>query len=416
MKMLLLLGGLLIFQISFSQKNYLTGKVITLQHDTLTGYIDYRNWEVNPKIISFKKEITSEEIIYSPLEISGFQVSDEIYLSALVDSEISPSKINLPREAAPVIRNEATFLQVLFEGSKSLYHSKNTEGNDNFYIKKDSAIELLVYKKYMREEGGRLVTLENKKYTGQLTLYLNNCSTIQSKLKSTAYNKKELLNLFNTYYQCAGMESEYRKKEEKIKTELGVLAGPSLNTINFSGDGNVQILNADYTTHTNFTAGIYFDVILSRNLNKWSIINELTFASYNITGKYAEQETPSRYVESKITMGYSYLKLGNMVRYRFFSGKNISTYANFGIINGYALKENSNNRLTKTIFHDVETVTEATAIEDTRKYEQGYIVGIGAKQNRLTGEIRYERGNGMSAYRSLSSTRTSYYLIIAYRL
>ena len=82
MKALLLLCSMVIYQISFSQKNYLPGKVITLQHDTLTGYIDYRNWEVNPKIITFKKEITSDEITYTPLEISGFQVSDENYLSA----------------------------------------------------------------------------------------------------------------------------------------------------------------------------------------------------------------------------------------------------------------------------------------------------------------------------------------------
>jgi len=40
-KLLLLIFGILIAQSSFGQKNYLPGHIITLNGDTLQGFIDY---------------------------------------------------------------------------------------------------------------------------------------------------------------------------------------------------------------------------------------------------------------------------------------------------------------------------------------------------------------------------------------
>src|ERR1700744_1323148 len=41
---------------SYAQSNYKPGYVVTLKGDTLHGFIDYHEWDRNPKNISFKKD------------------------------------------------------------------------------------------------------------------------------------------------------------------------------------------------------------------------------------------------------------------------------------------------------------------------------------------------------------------------
>lgn len=415
-KTITLVCGLFLSTFSYAQKNYLPGKIITTQNDTIAGYVDYRNWEKNPAEIRFKKEESSSEVIYSPLQISRFEVNNEAYIGAIIESEVSPSKINLlQRGSTPVIRMDTVFLQVLIEGPVSLYHYKNDVENNNFYIRENAAFELLIYKKYLLGEEGKTLINENKKYIGQLTLYLGNCPTIQSKINTSTYNERSLLNLFEIYHKCIGIQSNHQQGPQKIKFEVGALAGLSVSTFNFSGQGHEQIRQADYELSTNFMAGLFIDMILSKNLGKWSINNELNFTPYTITGKYAEQENPNLYTESDLTFNHTYLKLNNMVRYRFYSTKSIAIYTNLGITNGYMIHEDKNERITSTVFHDVETVTKNPALEEIRKYEQGFLLGLGFKRNKFSFETRYEQGNGVSPYSTLNSKRKNFYLIVGYR-
>ena len=88
-KCLLLFFSVLLFEVAFSQENYLSGYVLTLNGDTLKGYVDYRGWEKNKGVVLFKKELSDSKIVYAPLEIKGFGVNGENYESAIVKSEMS---------------------------------------------------------------------------------------------------------------------------------------------------------------------------------------------------------------------------------------------------------------------------------------------------------------------------------------
>ncbi|NOX48099.1 MAG: hypothetical protein GXO89_14085 [Chlorobi bacterium] len=76
---------LLIFTIvvpisAFSQKNLFPGYIISLNGDTVKGYIKYKNWEYNPDQISFWEKRDGEAVIYNPGEIKMFGVEgDEVY-------------------------------------------------------------------------------------------------------------------------------------------------------------------------------------------------------------------------------------------------------------------------------------------------------------------------------------------------
>ena len=213
--------GFLLFQLSFSQGNYLSGYVIDLEKDTIKGFIDYKNWNANPDKINFKIRRDTTSILYSTSSIVEFGVKDEMYISAIVNTETSPTQSNILQENSVLnFKLDTVFLQTLYKGSKDLYYYKSEKGKDNFYIKDGQNLELLIYKKYALlkyDERGRTtyVVKENKKYKGQLAHYLSDCSSIQSKLLNTGYSQVSLEEIFKYYYTCSQNDIQFQKKKAK---------------------------------------------------------------------------------------------------------------------------------------------------------------------------------------------------------
>jgi len=405
-------------QPSFGQENYLRGYIVAINGDTLNGYIDYRNWERNPDKISFKQNNGDVIQSYTPMDIRGFGVSDEIYESAIIQAEISPvSNAELKYDKELDLSTDTAFLQAVVKGVKSLYFYKNKLGKEQFYIWKDEGYELLIYKKYLKDEDGHSVIVKNTKYIGQLTIYLGECPTIQEKLNDADYQKNSLENIFLAYYKCTQAEIIFHKKTEKVIYSFGAIAGATLSLLTFrSGDEQeafAYLINANYNMSVNFTAGLFFDVILSRNYRKWSICNELIFTSYKVDGRYDDYESENKYTYTYTTLGYSYLKMNNMVRFKYPVGK-LFIYLNAGISNGYAFLERNYKKKETKLFNQVR-VEEGKALNDTRRYELGFNVGLGAKFKRFSFEIRYENANGMSTYTSLKSTTNRLYLLLGFK-
>ncbi len=75
---------------SYSQSNFESGYIITMQKDTIKGFIDNRNWEKTPDQIVFKSNLDSKEITYNPNNIYGFGFEGESYVSGIVTIDQSP--------------------------------------------------------------------------------------------------------------------------------------------------------------------------------------------------------------------------------------------------------------------------------------------------------------------------------------
>jgi hypothetical protein len=404
----LLLIGILTFQLAFSQENYIPGYVINNNADTLFGFVDYRNWEMNPDKIKFKTNIEDNPISYSPTDIIEFKVEGEIYVSGIINTEVSPRQTDkLNYDAQVNLKVDTTFLQTLFRGEKSLYSYKNSYNRENFYIKQNTGFDLLVYKRYLKQQDGKRVLIENRKYLGQLTLYLSDCETINSKLENTSYKQKSLIKLFQYYYECSPSDISFQKEIEKFHTEIGVLAGVSLTSLKFRGDYFDYLVEAEYNPSINFSAGIFFDIILPRNQGKWSINNEILFSTYKVTGSYENNN-----VVTTTEIGYSYLKINNLVRFKYPIG-NLFLFLNGGMSNGLAINETNYKKMESKSYPG--RGVEGLALNDTRKYEQGFILGTGVKYDRFSVEIRYEQGNAMSKSEALNSSATRYYFLLGYR-
>jgi hypothetical protein len=384
--------------------------------DTLHGYINYKNWEINPDKINFKNKDENTVSVYTPVDIKEFRASDELYVGAIVNSEISPSRTDQLKENPFVnIIVDTVFLQTIYNGDKSLYYYKNVVGKDNFYTKNDSGLQLLIYKKYLKKQNqySNNAIVENKSYLGQLALYLSDCSIIQSKLSNTAYTQKSLEGLFKYYYTCAQSEPLFQKTREKVKTEFGILAGVSISSLAFKGSIYPYLKNADFSYSTNPTAGLFLDIILPRNLGKWSIKNELMFHAYKVDAKYNDFVSVDQYTIYTTEIGYSYMKLNTLLHYKYLIGKTYF-YLNGGMSNGLAIDE-TNYKKTETKFYVDERTEEDQAVDYPRQYEQAFIIGLGAQCKKFSIEMRYLQGNGMASTTGSNTISKSYIALLGYR-
>jgi hypothetical protein len=87
---------------------------------------------------------------------------------------------------------------------------------------------------------------------------------------------------------------------------------------------------------------------------------------------------------------------------------------NAGISSGFAIIE-TNYSKSDIVFGTERRIEVGKALDDTRKFEQAYILGLGTKFKKYSFDIRYERGDGMSKYSSLGSTTNRYYFLLGYR-
>lgn len=413
----LLVMCVLSIHLSFSQENFETAYLLNNEGDTIKGYVDYRNWLENPEVIKFKEHLDHEPKIITPLEIKGFGVADEIYLSAITDIETSSiltSELDFHSDLN--LKKDTIFLQTLFMGDKSLFYYRSQAAKDNFYIMIDGQFELLIYKKYIvSNETGERFTKENQKYKGQLSVYMND-PLLSTDIGRTKYKRKYLEKIYNKYYKNAAASPDFRKKHDKTIFEFGVLAGASVTNFNFnSNDGyKEEIVNADYETSVDFTAAVYMDIVLPRNLNKWSVNNEISYSSYKVTGSYSNFVNENNYENYQIEFAYSYIKMNNMLRYKYPVGNNIALFVNLGISNGFVISE-KNQVKGESVIYSVKRTEEYEGIPNSRKYVQGWIGGFGSRYKNLSLEVRYESTNGMSPTPGFKTTVNKWFLLLGYR-
>jgi hypothetical protein len=400
--------GLFIFQISFSQENYIPGLIIRSNNDTLFGYVDYRNWGRNPDKINFKLSLETDLYSFGPANINEFRVKDEIYVSGIVILE-DGHHIN------KIV--DTVFLQTLIKGEKSLYYYKSGYGIVYFFIKTDENYELLIYQRKQQNINGRKVITEDKRYLGQLSFYLNECPSIHLKISNVRYNQKSLLNFFEHFIECSMSETYYYIKErEKIITEGGIISGVSITSLKFNTSIFLSEEETYFNSSTNFSTGLFLNFVLPREQRKWSSYNELMYSTYKVYSDNWFAHIPNSQKNVKFELGYTYLKINNMFRYKHPIGQ-IHLFFNGGISNGLVINE-TNIRTEASINGPIldYTILARPAMYHTRKYEQGYILGTGGSFDRYSLEFRFENGNGMSAYKELNSLTKRYFILFGYKL
>lgn len=393
---------------AFSQKNYQTGSVVTLAGETLSGEIDYKNWKKTPEKILFRKDKSSASVSYGVNDITSFTVSDDVYKRAIieiVEREDELSKLRIG-DSFPT-RTDTVFLLTVVSGPKSLYYY--TDNVDHFYITNDDgSYQLLNYRKFKDADQNVAVI---KFYISQLKDYFKNCSVVSNNLK---YNAGALRRTFLSYYDCTGKNPDYFQKPDNEKVELGLIVGATNTAFKVSTSTSDLIGKVDYSKSTDVTAGVFADLVFPRQRGRISLNNELMYSSYKAVGNYTYPVNPFIVDDYSYQFKYSYVKLNNMLRYKFFTN-NVIIFINGGIANGIAVNEVNKYVKTRTANGEQSTTT-GKAFQDTRKWELGFLVGAGVRYNRASLELRGERGMGPFSATNYSAKVNRYSALLAFRL
>jgi len=417
-KLLLIFLGLSFSMLVSSQENFVSGYIITINGDTLKGSIDYRNWTKNPTQIRFKGDSSSEILKCKPTQISAFGALDEIYKSAVVKVDSSNTKDRMSNSPAFEFRTDTVFLQTLFQGSKSLYYYKDRFDQSNFYIFNDSQYELLAFKKFLQtDKDQHEFEGMNRRFVGQLRLYLQDCPGIETKLKGLVYDNKNLQKIFQYYYDKTQPKTHISRTNEKIRAEFGVVGGVSMIDLKFTTGLTSTTFNyvtkATFKNQLSLAGGVFMNLVFPRNNGKWSIYNEL-FCSSDVTSSfYNDYHSATYYQKANMNIGGYYLKMNNMIRYKY-PVKSIFCFVNAGMSNGYAIKAVNTNDV-ETQFDSSNTIEHKKVLDESTNYEQALLFGLGVIDKKISLEFRFEGGTGMSAYPLLSSNAHRFSLLVGYK-
>lgn len=400
-----------------AQKNFEPGYIVNAANDTVRGSIEYLNWSKNPEKINFKTNGAEAEKQLGLEDVSSFSVHDEQYVRAYVNVDESPYKTGeLSTSPIPQSRPDTVFLRVIAEGPKSLYFLKDGEGREHFFIKKNDKYDWLTTFRYQYYQNGQTGIVVVDSYKQQLAEYFEDCKALDGKTSGLNYSQKSINRLFEIYYeQCAPNKAVKVAKAESLGLEFGVVAGVSSTKIKLSGASAPLLFKGNLPASTQAAGGLFLNLILPRTQKRISVYNELFLSSYKTVSRSETYVSEQDHSYTDFGLGYTYLKLNNMARYTVPVGTGF-LFINGGISNGFVLSE-KNYKKTETYFYSVQgAVSQTKAINETRKYEQGFLLGIGGTVKNLSLEIRMEKSNGVSPYNHLKTGVTRYFALLSYRI
>ena len=390
-----------------AQKHYFEGFIVQPDGDTIKGFIGYNNWNDNPDYVNYRSTKEGQTIKYLPHEILAFGVNEDLFESSFVYHEISPRATEILKFNPDLqLEQKQVFLRILYKGEKTLALYKTHSGIDNYYIYYDNKYQLLIYKKYFQQEDGKNGVKTNKKYLGQLRIYLDNCSAINSRISSVKYCEESMVKLFKNYYSsCTNETIVHTAKKEKDILVWSILAGVVDQKVKVN-----QLLlpyPVEFSAGTNFTFGGALDIFFKRSLGRFSFNNELIFTILKASAE-AERVVTYRY---KWHLNYTYLNMNNMLRYQYKIGK-MNLFANIGLTTGLVLKGSS-------YLEKDNVVTGKQTVSDIgfdKKLESGLLFGIGARFNeKYQMEIRYQKSTGMSSLPGLHAPIQRIFFMFSYR-
>ncbi|GAB3525338.1 porin family protein [Emticicia fontis] len=396
---------LLIFIAKFclAQRNFIKGKLITADKDTLSGYIDYKEWIKSPLEIFFKREMSQPSFVYSSTELSGFIIdfNQETYTSLSFAIEKLPrngSKVVFPSLSAYYNRTKkliqkSAFVRVLSKGKAILYNFVDKDSEEHFLIKQGNTVEPLVY--HIIETGNQ--TAKIKQYQIQLSDILNDaCKKLP--VQSADYYAKDIKKLVDSYNDCFKIILKPEiAQTSRGRWEYGVAAGIGYSRIKhiISTSVSPNYVYVQGTGSITPAGGVFLNYVFARGRGKFAIQNEIH--------TYALKSTATD-VESRFRYDIRYVGIQNLFRYTFYVGKP-SIYVLGGISNAFIVNDRS-------IVEDVDGGKSELVSAFDRRSEQGLIAGLGVRGKRLMIEGRACLGNGFSAD-ILSIAPTNRYELLA---
>jgi hypothetical protein len=399
-----------------SQSSFFEATVIKNNDESIQGFIEYENWEVNPEDIVFKKKLTDKKTIFLPTQIKAFMVNGDLYESHKVklEEELKETANESPLMGFKISQDTIVFLRCHVKGYLNLY-SHTSNGKSSLYTNKaKDTLQLLVYRRAAEVSMSVVKVGMLKVYKKQLKESLYDYPELSKKITKAEYTVFDIQNIVSEYNKHFSNKAPitYVAAPDKGIFTLNLLAGGNYSFLSISSEPNLLTSRRvpDQTIKgQGLDFGISAQYFLARGFNSVSIVNDLVFKTMSLSNNVSDG-----FSSTQTTFDNSYLRLYSQVRYRFIKSKEFEASVNGGFAISYAIKKD-NSFSTKSII-----LTNNDILFPEKDYNQlnvGLTAGLLFRFNKAFAlEIRGETNNGMSLYNSVSTGLSSLSGLISYRL
>jgi len=377
----------------FSQTDFREGYIITNAHDSIPGWIAYREGAKAFSVCDFQKVQGQGTVNYTASDIAGYGIIN--------DKSFSSKSITVTDH------EELVFLEVLVKGPITLYNFKGTfwlEKENKLYVLKNELKEVFVNDK-------RFVKSSNE-HIATLNILLADCAELRNKIQNVALREKPLSQLIKKYNGCKGqVVVVYKEKKPWFRLSAGVAGGLNISRVTFKDEDKTHnYMNGTFTTSFSPVGGLSFGITSPRVSERLS----LNVEAFYTKSKYSHNSSFDRltYTENNsVDIELTQLKVPVSFRYTLPKRK-FTPYFSIGAI--FVRHLNSSSTWLEEIKSDTQDryyYGEAILL----KYGQfGIWAGTGISKpisNKLSAflDLRYERTNGI-----VSTTLNPSYSLQAY--
>lgn len=259
-----------------AQRNFKPGYVVSIKGDTTKGWIDYRDWSLNPKQIAFKTQENGSVDLYSAKTLAAFGISEydsyKRYAGPVSLASVNITKLINNKDTR--VKQDTVFLRLITAGKHLSLLEYTDEVKQRFFIAEGAAapVELNFYK-YFNQKNDGIIT--DNAYKQQLQRLVANYEPGNQKL-ITQIQKTEYIpaDMEKAVMAINGTESNKAASRSELVLFGGLAANATHTTIRGaarSSTSNLPQLNA----------GLNF--VLNKNVRAFIVRAEL-----NVTGSKAD--------------------------------------------------------------------------------------------------------------------------------
>lgn len=352
---------------SIAQNNFIDGYIVTIDGDTIYGFINDRGTIRNSKLIEFKDHMNSTPNKYLPKDITAFKIADKKYHSATLNYNDAAFDV---------------FSELINDGKLKLFSWRDTQDKTHYYVKKDGKVYNLENDKTKVTRDSNLDNHSSKAYIDVLSSLTADCPVkISSKLPFTLNSISKVVNKYN---ECNGSNTfNPATAGDGTIVIKSVYVGVNKSDVLTTGP-NAKFSNATPRFGPSIGVGL--------NVNFFEF-NENLFvdlaAEYNQKGAIAEKE--------KIDFNLHYLNTSFGLSYLYPKGK-IRPFVGSGFIVGFLLNSETaytieeNGKRSKLFGYSPTMPVNGNTV----KYEVGFELKAGVKFQVLADKtalikVRYSR-------------------------
>ena len=296
---LLLLSVLIAPLSTFAQSNYKPGFVVTTKGDTLQGFINIKEWNVNPKKINFKtSQDKKESRELGTKDITFFKaINLETYQRYIGLLNIDPTNISsLSNGRNTDTKTDSVFLKVIQKGANMTLFEYADDLKNHYFVAegKDGPPIELVYRVYKND--GK--TVNENGYMQQLFMLsekYNGNDALKTRIERTDYNYTDLV-------ETARLINHNDKKDDVATT------GKKQGTFFFASAGlNISTMSSNFafddfkstdgsSTSTSFfpRVAIGANVLANPNTGKLVFRAQLAYTANKYKGRKAYSDGGAR--------------------------------------------------------------------------------------------------------------------------